>query len=321
MATMTYLQAISDGMRQEMRADERVLVMGEDIGVFGGAFKVTDGFLDEFGAGRVMDTPLAESGIIGTAVGAAVVGLRPVCEMQFADFVSCGFDQLVNVAGKLFYRQGLPVNITVRLPSGGGFSGGPFHSQNPEAWFMHAPGIKVVAPSTAQDAKGLLIAAIRDRNPVVFLEHKHLYRRVKGDVAEGRYETPFRARIARDGTDLTVVAYGAMVHTALEATEDLDGASVEVLDLRSLVPLDEEAILDSVRRTSKVLIVDEANETCAAGAQVAALIADRGFEDLDGPVRRVATPDVPIPFSPPLEQAVLPSVDRVKEAARDLLEY
>jgi pyruvate/2-oxoglutarate/acetoin dehydrogenase E1 component len=321
MPTMSYLQAISDAMRQEMRHDDRVMVMGEDIGVFGGAFKVTDGFLDEFGAGRVMDTPLAESGIIGTAVGAAVVGLRPVCEMQFADFVSCGFDQLVNVAGKLFYRQGLPVNITVRLPSGGGFSGGPFHSQNPEAWFMHAPGIKVVAPSTAQDAKGLLIAAIRDRNPVVFLEHKHLYRRVKGDVAEGRYETPFRARIARDGTDLTVVAYGAMVHTALEATEDLDGASVEVLDLRSLVPLDEEAILDSVRRTSKVLIVDEANETCAAGAQVAALIADRGFEDLDGPVRRVATPDVPIPFSPPLEQAVLPSVDRVKEAARELLEY
>jgi 2-oxoisovalerate dehydrogenase E1 component beta subunit len=321
MPTMSYLQAVSDAMRQEMRHDDRVMVMGEDIGVFGGAFKVTDGFLDEFGPGRVMDTPLAESGIIGTAVGAAVVGLRPVCEMQFADFVSCGFDQLVNVAGKMFYRQGLPVNITVRLPSGGGFSGGPFHSQNPEAWFMHAPGIKVVAPSTAQDAKGLLIAAIRDRNPVVFLEHKHLYRRVKGEVDDGLYETPFTARVMREGTDLTVVAYGAMVHTALEATEDLEGASVEVLDLRSLVPLDEEAILASVRKTSKVLIVDEANETCAAGAQVAALVADRGFEDLDGPVRRVATPDVPIPFSPPLEQAVLPSVDRVKEAARELLEY
>jgi pyruvate/2-oxoglutarate/acetoin dehydrogenase E1 component len=298
-----------------------VLVMGEDIGVFGGAFKVTDGFIDEFGAGRVMDTPLAEAGIIGTAVGASVVGLRPVCEMQFADFVACGFDQLVNVAGKMYYRQGLPVNITVRLPSGGGFSGGPFHSQNPEAWFMHSPGLKVVAPSTAQDAKGLLISAIRDRNPVVYLEHKHLYRRVKGDVPDGTYETPFRARLAREGTDLTIVAYGAMVHTALEATEDLEGASVEVLDLRSLVPLDEEAILASVRKTSKVLIVDEANETCAAGAQVAALIADKGFEDLDGPVRRVATPDVPIPFSPPLEQAVLPTVDKVREAARELLEY
>jgi pyruvate/2-oxoglutarate/acetoin dehydrogenase E1 component len=321
MATMTYLQAISDAMRQEMRHDERVLVMGEDIGVFGGAFKVTDGFIDEFGANRVMDTPLAESGIIGTAVGAAVVGLRPICEMQFSDFISCGFDQLVNVAGKMYYRQGLPVNITVRLPSGGGFSGGPFHSQNPEAWFMHAPGIKVVAPSTATDAKGLLISAVRDHNPVVFLEHKHLYRRVKGDVGEGLFETPFSARVAREGTDLTVIAYGAMVHTAMEATEDLDGASVEVLDLRSLVPLDEEGILASVAKTSKVLIVDEANQTCAAGAEVAALVAERGFEDLDGPVRRVATPDVPIPFSPPLEQALLPSVDRVKEAARELLEY
>ena len=321
MATMTYLQAISDAMRQEMRHDERVLVMGEDIGVFGGAFKVTDGFIDEFGPNRVMDTPLAESGIVGTAVGAAVVGMRPICEMQFADFISCGFDQLVNVAGKMYYRQGLPVNITVRLPSGGGFSGGPFHSQNPEAWFMHSPGMKVVAPSTAEDAKGLLISAIRDHNPVVYLEHKHLYRRVKGEVPDGLYETPLTARVAREGSDLTVIAYGAMVHTALEATEDLDGASVEVLDLRSLVPLDEEAILASVRKTSKVLIVDEANQTCAAGAQVAAVIAEKGFEDLDGPVRRVATPDVPIPFSPPLEQALLPSVDRVKEAARELLEY
>jgi pyruvate/2-oxoglutarate/acetoin dehydrogenase E1 component len=321
MPTLTYLQAISDGLRSEMRADERVFVMGEDIGVFGGAFKVTDGFIDEFGPHRVMDTPLAESGIVGTAVGAAVVGMRPICEMQFADFISCGFDQLVNVAGKMYYRQGLPVNITVRLPSGGGFSGGPFHSQNPEAWFMHSPGMKVVAPSTAEDAKGLLISAIRDHNPVVYLEHKHLYRRVKGEVPDGLYETPLTARVAREGSDLTVIAYGAMVHTALEATEDLDGASVEVLDLRSLVPLDEEAILASVRKTSKVLIVDEANQTCAAGAQVAAVIAEKGFEDLDGPVRRVATPDVPIPFSPPLEQALLPSVDRVKEAARELLEY
>src|SRR5919107_483716 len=321
MATMTYLQAISDGMRQEMRNDERVLVMGEDIGVFGGAFKVTDGFLDEFGPDRVMDTPLAESGIIGTAIGAAVVGLRPIAEMQFADFISCGFDQLVNVAGKMYYRQGLPVNITVRLPSGGGFSGGPFHSQNPEAWVMHSPGMKVVAPSTAEDAKGLIVAAIRDPNPVVFLEHKHLYRRVKGEVAEGTYETPFSARVAREGSDLVVIAYGAMVHTALEATEDIDGASIEVLDLRSLVPLDEEAILASVRKCSKVVIVDEANQMCAAGAQVAALVAEKGWEDLDGPVVRVATPDVPIPFSPTLEQAVLPQVDDVREAVRELLDY
>jgi 2-oxoisovalerate dehydrogenase E1 component beta subunit len=289
--------------------------------VFGGAFKVTDGFVSEFGPERVMDTPLAESGIIGTAVGAAVVGMRPVCEMQFADFISCGFDQLVNVAGKMHYRQGLAVPLVVRLPSGGGFSGGPFHSQNPEGWFIHAPGIKVVAPSTAEDAKGLIHTAIHDPNPVCYMEHKHLYRRIKGEVPEGVFETPFKARVARGGSDLVVIAYGAMVHTALEATEDLEGASVEVLDLRCLKPLDEEAILDSVARCSKVVVVDEANFTCAAGAQVAALIAERGFEDLDGPVVRVATPDVPIPFSPPLEQAVLPSVDRVREACRELLEY
>src|SRR5919205_3024461 len=251
MPAMTYLQAVSDAMREEMRADERVFVMGEDIGVFGGAFKVTDGFIDEFGAERVMDTPLAESGIIGTAVGASVVGLRPVCEMQFADFISCGFDQLVNVAGKMRYRQGLAVPITVRLPSGGGFSGGPFHSQNPEAWMMQAPGLKVVAPSTPADAKGLLAAAIQDPNPVVYLEHKHLYRRAKGEVPEGRYTQPLgEARIARAGDDLSVIAYGAMVEVALEATEDIDGASVEVVDLRSLVPLDRDGVLASVRKTS-----------------------------------------------------------------------
>jgi pyruvate/2-oxoglutarate/acetoin dehydrogenase E1 component len=321
MAVMTYLQAISSALRDELRADERVLVMGEDIGVFGGAFKVTDGFIDEFGPDRVMDTPLAESAIIGCAIGAAVVGMRPVCEMQFSDFISCGFDQLVNVAGKMHYRQGLAVPLVVRLPSGGGFSGGPFHSQNPEAWFMHSPGLKVVAPSTAHDAKGLLHHAIHDPNPVLYMEHKHLYRRVKGEVPDGVFETPFKARVARAGTDLVVIAYGAMVDVALDATADLDGASVEVLDLRSLVPLDRESILDSVDRCAKVVIVDEANSTCAAGAQVAALIAEHGFESLDGPVVRVATPDVPIPFSPPLEQAVLPGVERVREACRELLAY
>jgi 2-oxoisovalerate dehydrogenase E1 component beta subunit len=320
MAVRTYLQAISDGLRDEMRRDERVLVMGEDIGAFGGAFKVTDGLLDEFGAARVRDTPIAEAGIVGTAVGAAIAGLRPVCEMQFADFIACGFDQLVNVAGKMHYRLGLAVPLVVRLPSGGGFSGGPFHSQNPEAWFMHAPGLKVVAPSTPADAKGLLTAAIRDPNPVVFLEHKHLYRRAKAEVPEGDHVTDMRARIAREGSDLTVIAYGAMVHAALEAAEAVD-ASVEVLDLRSLVPLDEAAILASVAKTSKVLVVDEANRTCAAGAQVAALIAEQAFEDLDGPVRRLATPDVPIPFSPTLEQAVLPGAASIQEAIRDLIDY
>jgi pyruvate/2-oxoglutarate/acetoin dehydrogenase E1 component len=321
MPELTYLQAISEGLREEMRNDERVFVMGEDVGTFGGAFKVTDGFIEEFGAERVMDTPLAESAIIGTAVGAAVVGMRPVCEMQFADFIACGFDQLVNVAAKMHYRQQLAVPITVRLPSGGGFSGGPFHSQNPEAWFMHAPGLKVVAPATAEDAKGLLISAIRDPNPVCYFEHKHLYRRVKGEVPDGSYQTPLRARVARPGSDLVVIAYGAMVWSALEATEDLEGASIEVLDLRSLVPLDEEAILDAVRRCSKVVVLDEANATCAAGAQVAALIADRGFEWLDGPVRRLATPDAPIAFSPPLEGALLPQPDDIREVCRELLDY
>jgi pyruvate/2-oxoglutarate/acetoin dehydrogenase E1 component len=318
----TYLQAISDGLREEMRHDETVFCLGEDIGVFGGAFKITDGFIEEFGADRVWDTPLAENAIIGTAVGAAVEGMRPVCEMQFADFISCGFDQLVNVAAKLHYRQGLAVPITVRLPSGGGFSGGPFHSQNPEAWFLQAPGLKVVAPSTPEDAKGLIASAIRDPNPVVYMEHKHLYRRIKGEVAEGRFETPIgQARLAREGTDLSVITYGAMVWTALEATEDLDGAKVEVLDLRTLYPLDSEAILQSVRKTSKVVVVQEATRSCGVGAEVSALIAEEAFEDLDGPVVRVTTPDVPIPFSPPLERAVLPQVEDVKEACRELLAY
>lgn len=322
MAEMTYLEAISDGLREEMRADERVFCLGEDVGAFGGAFKVTDGFHDEFGAERVWDTPLAEGAIIGTAVGAAIEGMRPVCEMQFADFIACGFDQLVNVAAKMHYRQGVAVPMTVRLPSGGGFSGGPFHSQNPEAWLLQAPGLKVVAPATAEDAKGLLASAIRDPNPVCFLEHKHLYRRIRGEVPEGRVTTPLgKARVAREGGDLTVVAYGAMVHTALEAVDDLDGASVEVLDLRTLCPLDTEAVLASVRKTSKVVLLQEASRSCGVMAEVGALIAEHAFEDLDGPVVRVSAPDTPVPFSPPLERAVLPQVDDVREACRELLAY
>src|SRR4051812_20213203 len=258
MPEMTYLQAISDGLREEMRADDTVFCLGEDIGAFGGAFKVTDGFIEEFGADRVWDTPLAESAIIGTAVGAAVEGMRPVCEMQFADFISCGFDQLVNVAAKMHYRQGLAVPMTVRLPSGGGFSGGPFHSQNPEAWFMQAPGLKVVAPSTPADAKGLLTAAIRDPNPVCFLEHKGLYRSVRGEVPEGEHVVPIgSARIAREGEEATVLAYGSAVALAVAAADDLE-ESVEVIDLRSLVPLDANAIEASVRKTGKVLVAHEA---------------------------------------------------------------
>ena len=318
---LSYLDAISDALRVALREDDRVLLLGEDIGAFGGAFKVTAGLQQEFGVNRVIDTPISEEAIIGGAVGAAIVGMRPVCEMQFADFVACGFDQLVNVAGKLHWRLGLAAPIVVRLPSGGGFAGGPFHSQNPEAWFMHAPGLKVLAPSTAHDAKGLLLAAIADPNPVIFLEHKHLYRRVRGEVPEGFYQTPLCAQTVRDGDDLVVIAYGAMVHAALEAAAEIEEASVRVLDLRSLVPLDERAILDAVHDCAKVVIVDEANYTCAAGAQVASLIAQYGYEDLDGPVVRVATPDVPIPFSPLLERAVLPSAERIRDACRELLAY
>jgi pyruvate/2-oxoglutarate/acetoin dehydrogenase E1 component len=318
---LTYLEAISEALRDEMRRDETVLCMGEDIGAFGGAFKVTDGFFEEFGAARVMDTPLAENAIIGAAVGAAAEGLRPVCEMQFADFISCGFDQLVNVAAKLHYRQGVAVPMVVRLPSGGGFSGGPFHSQNPEAWFLQSPGLKVVAPATAADAKGLLVSAIRDPNPVCFLEHKGLYRNVRDEVPAGDFTVPLgEARVAREGDEASVIAYGSSVHLALQAVEEL-GADVEVIDLRSLCPLDTEAILASVRKTSKVLVAHEATRSCGVGAEVAALISEEAFEDLDAPVKRLTAPDVPIPFSPPLEQAVLPQLDDMKEALDELVSY
>jgi len=321
MPELTYLEAISDGLREEMRRDETVMCLGEDIGAFGGAFKVTDGFIEEFGPGRVFDTPLAENAIIGTAVGAAVEGLRPVCEMQFSDFIACGFDQLVNVAGKMHFRQGVAVPMVVRLPSGGGFSGGPFHSQNPEAWFLQSPGLKVVAPATAADAKGLLTAAIRDPNPVCYLEHKGLYRYVKGEVPEGEYAVELgKASVAREGEEMTVIAYGSAVHLALEAADQLD-EDIEVLDLRSLCPLDTEAILASARKTGKVLVAHEATQSCGVGAEVAALVAAEAFEDLDAPVRRLTAADVPIPFSPPLEQAVLPQLDDMKEACRELLEY
>ena len=320
---MTYLEAISDALREEMRRDDAVICIGEDIGAFGGAFKVTDGFVEEFGAERVIDAPLAESAIIGTAVGAAAEGLRPVCEMQFADFISCGFDQLANVAAKLHYRQGIAVPLVVRLPSGGGFSGGPFHSQNPEAWFLQTPGLRVVAPATAADAKGLLASAIRDPNPVCFLEHKGLYRHVSGEVPEGEHLVPLgEARVARAGEpgELTVVAYGSSVQLALQAAEEL-GEDIEVVDLRSLCPLDAETVLESVRRTSKVLIAHEATRTCGVGAEIAALVAAEAFFDLDAPVRRLTAADVPIPFSPPLEQAVLPQLEDMKKACRELIAY
>jgi pyruvate/2-oxoglutarate/acetoin dehydrogenase E1 component len=318
---MTYLEAISDALRTEMRRDESVFCLGEDIGAFGGAFKVTDGFAEEFGAERVLDTPLAENTIVGAAVGAAVEGLRPVCEMQFADFIACGFDQLVNVAAKMHYRQGVAVPMVVRLPSGGGFSGGPFHSQNPEAWMLQTPGLKVVTPATAADAKGLLASAIRDPNPVCFLEHKGLYRHVRGEVPEGEYTVPIgEARIARQGSEMSVIAYGSAVHLALQAAEELN-AGIEVVDLRSLCPLDTEAVLASARKTGKVLVAHEATRSAGAGAELAALIAEHAFEHLDAPLRRLTAPDVPIPFSPPLEQHVLPGLDDMKEACRELISY
>ena len=321
MAELTYLEAISDGLRTEMRRDESVFCLGEDIGAFGGAFKVTAGFAEEFGAERVLDMPLAENAIVGAATGAAIEGMRPVCEMQFADFIACGFDQLVNVAAKLHYRQGIAVPLVVRLPSGGGFSGGPFHSQNPEAWFLQAPGLKVVAPATAADAKGLLASAIRDPNPVCFLEHKGLYRHVRGEVPEGEHTVPIgKARVAREGGELTVIAYGSAVPLALAAAEQLE-EDIEVIDLRSLCPLDRESILASARKTGKVLIAHEATRACGVGAEVAALVGDEAFEDLDAPIRRLTAPDVPIPFSPPLEGAVLPQLDDMKEACRELLAY
>ncbi|MDT7923782.1 MAG: alpha-ketoacid dehydrogenase subunit beta [Chlorobiota bacterium] len=324
MAVLTYVEAISDALREELRRDPRVFLLGEDIGVYGGAFKVTKGFLEEFGAGRILDTPISEAAIIGAAIGAALNGMRPVAEMQYIDFVTNGFNQLVNVAATIAYRWGLPVPMVVRGPAGGGVGGGPFHSRNPEAWFAHTPGLKVVYPAFPADAKGLLIAAIRDPNPVVFLEHKGLYRKVRQEVPEGEYVVPLgRAAIVRPGRDATVVAYGSMVHHALQVAEELsrEGIALEVVDLRTLVPLDEETLLDSVRRTNRVVVASEANRTCGFAAEVAARITERAFKWLDAPVVRVTAADVPTPFAPTLEQEVLPSAQRLKAAVLELLRF
>jgi pyruvate/2-oxoglutarate/acetoin dehydrogenase E1 component len=322
MAELTYLQAISDGLRTEMRRDKRVFVLGEDVGVYGGAFKVTLGFLEEFGAWRVIDAPLSETAIMGGATGAAMMGLRPVAEMQFADFVSCAWDHLVTVAAKQRWRVGTPVPIVLRLPSGGGFSGGPFHSQNPESSFAHIPGLKCVCPATPEDAKGLLIAAIEDPNPVLFFEHKHLYRRIKGEVPEERYTVPIgKARIHNEGEEVTIVTWGAMVYTAEEAAAQLPDSSIEIIDLRSIMPWDKQAVLDSVRKTSKVLILHEDTHSGGFGAEIAATIAEEAFEDLDAPVKRITAPDTPVPFAPVLEQAYIPQVSDVVAGLKELIEY
>jgi 2-oxoisovalerate dehydrogenase E1 component beta subunit len=322
---MTYLEAIRAGLRYEMQRDPRVLVMGEDVGIYGGAFKVTQGLLEEFGPDRVIDTPMAEACMVSVASGMAFMDLRPVVEMQFADFIATGFDSIVNFAATNYYRWGAPVPIVIRAPGGGGLRAGPFHSQNPEAWFVHTPGLKVVAPATPADARGLLISAIRDPNPVIYFETKYLYRSLRGEVPDDEAGiVPLgQAELRRAGEELSIISYGAMVHEALAAAETLatEGHSVEVLDLRTLKPLDREAILGSVRKTSKVLIVHEANMTGGIGGEIAALIAEHAFEDLDGPITRVAAPDTPVPYSPPLEDAYRPNAARILKAARELLAY
>jgi pyruvate/2-oxoglutarate/acetoin dehydrogenase E1 component len=324
MAEITYLQAIRGALWEEMERDETVFLLGEDIGAYGGAFKVTAGFIEHFGPRRVLDTPMAETAISGAAIGAALMGMRPVAEMQFADFISCTFDQLVNFAATNHYRWGAPVPIVVRAPSGGGLRAGPFHSQNPEAWFVHTPGLKVVAPATPYDAKGLLKAAIRDDNPVIYFENKYLYRHQKGEVPEGEYVIPIGvADVKRQGEDVTVIAYGAMVQESLAAAEELarEGIDVEVVDLRSLKPLDRETVLASACKTGKIAIAHEAYRTCGVGGELAALISEAAFEWLDAPLVRITAPDIPVPYSPPLEDAYRPNAAVIARALRDLAAY
>jgi 2-oxoisovalerate dehydrogenase E1 component beta subunit len=326
MAEVTYLEALKQGLREEMQRDERVFILGEDVGTYGGAFKVTEGFLDEFGASRVIDTPIAEAAIVGAAAGAAHMGLRPVAEMQFIDFISCAYDMLTNYVATARYRAGLPTPMVVRGPCGGYVRGGPFHSQNPEAAFLHTPGLKIVCPATARDAKGLIKAAIRDDDPVLYFEHKYLYRRIKETLPEGEdIITPIgKARLAREGKDLSIITWSAMVWKALEAAEKMekeDGVSVEVLDLRTLLPMDDEAILATVKKTNKVLIAHEDTRTGGVAGEITARINESAFEWLDGPVLRVTAADVPLPYAPTLEDYVLPQTDDIVKVARKLAAY
>ncbi len=324
MAVITYLEAIRQALFDEMARDERVFVMGEDVGAYGGAFKVTDGLFERFGEDRVIDTPISETAIVGSAIGASYMGLRPVCEIQFIDFIATCFDMLTNFAATSRYRNGAGVPIVVRGPCGGGVSGGRFHSLNPEAFFLNTPGLKMVEPSTAYDAKGLLKAAIRDDDPVLYFEHKYLYRRIKDEVPDADYVVPLgKAAIRREGTDLSIITFGAMVYTALDAARRLeaDGLATEVLDLRSLAPLDREAILATVAKTSRVLLLHEATRTGGIGGELAAIISEEAFEYLDAPVTRVASLDTPVPYAPQLEAAFLPGVEQVVEAAKRLVEY
>ena len=324
MATVTYLEAIRQALWDEMEQDQRVFMLGQDIGTYGGAFRVTAGFLDKFGPGRVIDTPISESAMVGAAIGASMMGLLPVVEMQFIDFISCAFNQIINFAAPTRYRWGQKVPIVVRGPSGGNVHGSAYHSQNPESYFQHTPGLKIVTPATVADAYGLLRSAIHDPNPVLYFEHKYLYRRIKDELPEGASPVPIgKAHVAREGRDLSVVTWGAMLHVALEAASRLeaDGIRLEVLDLRTIKPLDEEAILATVKKTNRVIVLSEEQVTGSVAGDVAARIAQNTFEWLDGPVHRLCCPDTPVPYSPTLEEAYLPNVDKLVARVRELASY
>jgi len=324
MAEITYLEAIREALFEEMDRDENVFCLGEDIGLYGGAFKVTEGLQSKFGEKRVIDTPISEIAIIGAAAGAAHMGMRPVCEMQFIDFISCGYDMLTNYVATARYRAMLPCPMVVRGPSGGYVRGGPFHSQNPEAAFLHTPGLKMVYPATASDAKGLMKAAIRDEDCVLFFEHKYLYRRIKEEMPAGDHVVPIgKARIAREGTDVSIITYAATLWKSLEAAAELEkeGVSVEVIDLRSLAPMDDEAIVATVKKTNRVLIVHEDTRTGGVAGEITARINELAFEWLDAPILRVTAVDVPLPYSPPLEDYVLPQTADIVKAVRRLAAY
>jgi len=324
MPTLTYLEGIRQGIWEEMERDPSVFCIGEDIGVYGGAFKVTDGFIDRFGPERIIDTPIAESAIVGAAFGAALTGMRPVAEFQFMDFLPCAFNQIANMVAKAHYRWDAPAPLVIRGPSGGGVHGGPFHSQNPEMYFVPTPGLKVVCPATAYDAKGLIKSAIRDNNPVIFFEHKFLYRRIKDDIPDADYSVPIgKARVVREGRDVSVITYAAMLYVALEAAQVLakEGIELEVVDLRTLLPLDRETIADTVRKTNRVIILHEHSRTAGIAGEVGAIINEEAFDYLDAPITRIAALDTPVPFSPPLEEAFLPKVEDVVREARRLRAY
>ena len=325
MAEITYLEAIREALFEEMERDTAVFCLGEDIAKYGGAFKVTDGLADRFGEKRVIDTPISEVGIVGAAAGAAHMGMRPVVEMQFIDFIANAYDMLTNYVATARYRAFLPCPMVVRGPSGGYVRGGPFHSQNPEAGFVHTPGLKVVYPATATDAKGLMKAAIRDDDCVLFFEHKYLYRRIKDEMPSGDHVVPIgKARVAREGRDLSIITYAATVWKALEAAEQVekdDGLSVEVIDLRTLAPLDDDAIQSTVRKTNRALVVHEDTRTGGIAGEITSRITERSFAWLDAPVLRVTAHDVPLPYAPSLEDYVLPQVSDIVRGIRAVASY